>query len=172
MTAGRKAGRYLVRCAQRGVGKFLPGDGRRIHQAALGDGEYRHALIVVAARSGVVLGAAGARAGAVGRRAGVGSSGDGHDARIGSEFKAAGLELIQRTFVLEENDLAVGFAAGLESDAQLSHLRIAHMVAVHVDVALAESAADAQRARTHRGEYGISVAVAEECRTGAGILED
>ena len=73
---------------------------------------------------------------------------------------------------MEENDLAVGLAAGLKSEAQLGHGGVADETVMYIDMALAARAADNQAAFAHRGEYGIGVAVLEEYCAFAGMLEE
>src|SRR5258708_31051429 len=59
------------------IRKFLAGQGSRINQAALGDGEYRHSVIVNAVGDRVALAAAGARSDAAGTHTRIGGGGDG-----------------------------------------------------------------------------------------------
>ena len=157
--------------ARRAVGEFLAGDGGSIHEAAFRDGEYGHAGLIVAVGGGIGRGTAGLRGGSIGTNAGGGAGGDGYGAGAGGELEFPGLEFFEVALGLEENDLAVGLAAGLKSDAQLGHGGVADQTVMDVDMTLAAGAADHQAAFAHGGEYGIGVAVFEEYGAFAGMLE-
>src|SRR5215831_14029847 len=106
------------RCAraelERLVAELLSADAGFVHEAALGHGEDRHALVVLAGRGRVLLATARTRArpGRSGLRTRRGGDGDGVDVR--PELEVAADELLQRALVLEEDDLAVAFAAELQ----------------------------------------------------------
>lgn len=150
---------------------MLPGDGGRVHESALCDGEYRHALLIDARRSRIPLAAACAGRSAARARARGSARGDRDRACAGSKFERARFEFIQSAFVLEKNDLAIGFAAGLEADADLTHGRVADVASMHIDTALAECSAHAETAFTDGGEYGITIALVEERGTFDGMSE-
>src|SRR4029077_12078333 len=61
-----------------------------------------------------------------------------------------------------EHDLAVRLTAGLKTDTQLIHRRIAHVRAVSVDVAAPMRSTDHKAALADGWEHGIAVAVVEE----------
>src|SRR5229473_7714811 len=107
--------------ATRRVRELLPGDGGCIHESTLRNGEYRHAILVVAGRSRVLLAAACFGSSAVGARARGCGCGDRDRAGSGRKLEGTRFEFIQRALVLEEYHRAVGFAAGLESDSDLTH---------------------------------------------------
>src|ERR1700721_4538365 len=81
-----------------------------IHQAALGDRKYRHAVVVDAIGVGVSLSRARAGGDAVGAYAGVPPGGNRDRTCAGREFKVAGLELVQRALVLKKEVLREVFA--------------------------------------------------------------
>ena len=106
-----------------------------------------------------------------GARTRAGGCGNGGDARIRAEFEVTRLEIIERALILEKNDLAECFAAGLESDAHLREGGLAHLMSVDEHATLAAGAADDERAFAHRGKYRVGVAVVEEVRALARVLE-
>jgi hypothetical protein len=89
----------------------LTRDGGGEHQATLGDREDSHAFLIDAMCRRVILACAHPGVRAIGRGARIGACRDGHDAGIRTEFEVSGLKLVQRAFILEEDDLAVGFAS-------------------------------------------------------------
>src|SRR5450631_881435 len=109
----------LLRCTARPVGELLAGEGGGVHEAAFRDGEHRHALVVLAHRRRIVLGAAGVRLHPVGPYARPGGGRDGDGTCTRGELESAGLEFIECSFVLEKDHLAVGLSAGLKSRAEL-----------------------------------------------------
>src|ERR1700733_9393401 len=131
-------GFLLVRSRSAGLIRELLARKRSgIHQPALGDRKYRHAVVVDAIGVGVPLSRAGAGGDAVGAYAGVGPGGNVDRASPGREFKVAGLELLQRTLVLKEDDLVEVLTAGLKSDAKLLHGRLADELIMDVHMPLA-----------------------------------
>src|ERR1700722_11363659 len=128
--------------AERLVGEFLAGNGGCVHESTLCDGEYRHAFLVDAARSGVFLATTGSGRRAAGAHARRSAGGDRDRARAGGELERSGFEFVQRTLILEENHLAIRLAAGLESAADLTHGGVADGTSVNVNMTLAQSAAD------------------------------
>src|SRR6202021_3151195 len=118
-------GFLLVRSRSAGLIRELLARKRSgIHQAALGDRKYRHAVVVDAIGVGVSLSRARAGGDAVGAYAGVRPGGNRDRTCADREFKVAGLELVQRALVLKKDDLSEVLAAGLKSDADLLHGRI------------------------------------------------
>src|SRR6202042_1974134 len=83
--------------------ELLPADACFVHQATLGHGERRHALVVAAGRGGVLLAAAGARRRAGGAGAGVGRGGNRDGAGFGAELEVAAREFLERALVFEED---------------------------------------------------------------------
>src|SRR5271165_273830 len=158
----------LARC----VAEFLAGDGRGVHETALGDGEHRHALLIIVSRRGGVLLPA-ARPGRRTRRTRACRSTrrDRHGADTGGKLERARCELIERALVLEKNDLTVGLAAGLEAHAHLSHGRIAHDLAVHEHPALAARTADDEAAFAYRRKHRVAVTLLEKIRAVSRVLE-
>src|SRR5579859_5380003 len=128
------------------IGEFFSGEVGGEHESALGDGEDRHAGLVVSIRSGIRRRPTCLRRGPIGTDAGRRAPGNGDGACAGIEFELARFELIEGTLVLEKDDLAVRFPAGLKSNAQLRHRRIADDPVMHVHVTLASRAADDQPA--------------------------
>src|SRR5216683_7565570 len=165
--------RYVSRLvgAPRRERESLPGDGGCVHESALCYGEYRHTLLIDARRSRVLLAAACSGRSAARARARGSARGDRDRARAGGKLERTRFEFIQSAFVLEKNDLAIGFAAGLESDADLAHGRIADVASAHIDTAFAECSAHAETSFTDRREYGIRIAPVEERGAFAGISE-
>src|SRR5208283_5347350 len=155
----------------RRVGEFLSGNSCLIHQAALGNREHRHALLVVARGRRVLLAAARTRGRAAGAGACRGARGNGDRADVSAEGESAGGEFIERPLILEEDDLAVGLAARLQTDAQLRHRCVADVLALLVDLARAVGRADQESALADRRKNHIAVAGAEKCGACARILE-
>src|SRR6267142_876831 len=102
-----------------------------------------------------------------GRRAG----GNGDGARTGVEFEFTRFKLIQITLGFEEYDLAIRLAAGLKSNAQLSHRRVADELVMHIHMTLASCAADNKSPRAYRREYCIGVALVEKYSAFSRMLE-
>jgi len=157
--------------AGRGKGEFLAGDGGGVHKTAFGDGEHGHAGLIIAVGGGIRRRTAGLRGGAIGTDAGGRAGRDSYGAGAGGKFEFPGLELIEGVLILEENDLAIGLAAGLKADAQLGHGGVADQSVMYIDMALASGAADHEAAFADGGEYGIGVALVEEYGAFAGMLE-
>ena len=67
--------------------------------------------------------------------------------------------------------MAVVLAAGLKSDADLLHRRIADELSVDVDMPLAEGSAHNEPGFANVGKYSIGIAVLKKRRALAGILE-
>ena len=84
------------------IREFLARQRSGIHQATLGDRKNRHAVVVDAIGVGVSLSRARPGGDAVGSYAGIGPGGNRDGACAGREFKVAGLELVERAFVLEK----------------------------------------------------------------------
>src|SRR6185369_5771763 len=141
------------------------------HQAAFRDREYGYALVVGARRGGVFLASAGAcaRSGCSGFRSCGSSNCDGADAR--SELEIAGGEFVERTLVLEKDDLAICLTTGLQADAELGHRRFANDLALLVDVPVAMRATDAEARLANGREHGEAIALRKERAALYGILE-
>src|SRR5512134_163999 len=145
--AGLRGGREgLALFALRFVVELLAADGRLVHQAALGDREDCHALLVLAGGLGVALGAACARARAAGRGLCRSARRDRHRGGLRAELEIAAGEFVERPLVLEEDDLAVRLAAELQPDGELRHRGVADVGALRVHAAGAVRAADADAA--------------------------
>src|SRR4029077_2226609 len=144
------------------IAEFLTGDRGLVHGAAFYDREDRKTLVVPARGAGVLLAAAGTGTSAGGARARSGGGRDGDRVDVRSELEVAPGEGIKGGLVLEEHDLAVRLTAGLKTDPQLLHRRIAHVRAVSVDVAAPMRSANHKAALADGGEHGIAVAVVEE----------
>src|SRR6185312_1261103 len=117
MTSTRIAGlvRILLTC-----------EGGLVQGAALHDGEDCHAAVVLATGRRVFFARAGITAGAMGSRLATGGSGDRDDAHAGIELEVAVGEFVECAPVLEEHDLAVTLAAGLEPDTDLGQRGVAN----------------------------------------------
>src|ERR1700743_2942551 len=153
------------------IREFLAGQRCGVHQPTLGDREYGHPVVVDAVRGCIPLARAGAGCHAVGAGTGIGAGRDCDCARSCCKLEAAGLELFERALILKENDLREVFAASLKSHAELLQRGIAHEFSTHIDAAPAECAAQDESALADIREHGIAVAVLEECRALARILE-
>src|SRR5882672_849055 len=142
----------------RDVAELLTGNRRRSHQTAFGDGEHQHSLLEAAARGrGIVFSAARARGRSRSTRAGGGTRSDGDGASPRGKFKGTRLELVECALILEENDLAVCLAAGLEARAELRHGRIADKFITHVHPAFAMCATDNEARLTYGWKSRIRV---------------
>src|SRR6185437_2094784 len=80
-------------------------------------------------------------------------------------------ELIESALIGEENHLAVGLAAGLQTDAQLIQGGVPGVHAVDIDTAVAVGSPYDESALADRREDRVPVAVLEESRAVARILE-
>src|SRR5690606_24976142 len=80
-------------------------------------------------------------------------------------------ELVERPFILEEDQQAVTLRARLPTEADLGHLGRAHLLALPEDAARAVSAADAEPGLADGREHGVAVALLEEGGAFAGLLE-
>ena len=72
---------------------------------------------------------------------------------------------------MKEDDLAVGLAAGLESDAELIQRGVADVGTMFEYTTAAVRATDDQAAFADRGENGVAMAVGEKRSTLSRILE-
>src|SRR5258706_16281530 len=100
-TSSRNGARLL-----RPVAELLGAQARLVHQAALGDGEDRHAVVEVACRLGVARRAARPDPGTAGGRLRRGCRGDRHRARPRAEPEMAAGEFVEGPLGLEEEDPA------------------------------------------------------------------
>src|SRR5579871_2694017 len=157
--------------SKRLIGEFLSGDGRLVHQAALCDGEHSHSLVVATDGIGVVLSAARTGSGATRPRARRGSRSDRDRARVGAELEIAGGELIQCSFVLEEDDLTVSLTAELEAHADLGHRGGSDELSLRIDAAGSMGRSDYEPALANGREDRIAIAVRKEAGALSGILE-
>src|SRR6476469_10771124 len=105
--------------------ELLPAHRRLVHEPALGHGHDGDAVAI----------------GQVGRRAR--GERDGRGLRV--ELEMAQLEVVERLFGLEEDDLTVGLSAQLEADRDLGERGLADYAAAMVHPALAPGAADPDR---------------------------
>src|SRR5579863_8883446 len=107
------------------------------------------------------------------RRSGVrGSPGgyrDGADAR--SEFEIAGRECVERSLVLEKDDLAIGLTTRLRADAELIHRRLADEPSPGVDATIAMRATDHESAFADGRKHGVAVALGEKRLALPGVPE-
>src|SRR5690348_6964771 len=162
MTSTRRTGLVRVLLTrQRGL----------VQSTALHDGEDCHAAVIPATGRGVFLPRAGVTAGAVGSGLAPRGGGDGDDPHAGIELEVAVGEFIEGAPVLEEHDLAVTLAAGLEPDTDLRQRGISNPLAVLVDAALAVSPADDKSALADVRKHGITITVMEEVGALARMLE-
>src|SRR5450631_2396372 len=157
--------------AQRFVRELFAGDVGSEHEPTLGDREDRHAGLIVAIRGGIRRLATRLRRGAISTDAGRRARGNGDGACTGIEFEFTGFEFVQITLFFKENDLAIRLAAGLQSNAQLRHHRLAEEPVVHVHVALTSRSADNKPSRAYSREHRIRVAIAEKYRAFPRMLE-
>src|SRR5262249_628370 len=97
---------------------------------------------------------------------------NGHGAHASGELEVATREFVEGALVLKEDDLAVGLPAGLKTDTDLRHRRVADVFPLLVDSSLAVCRADPETSLADAGKHRITVAVIEEFRTLAGFLED
>src|SRR5580658_3642205 len=152
------------------IAEFLAADGGLIHEASLRDREHGHSLVVGACGRRLVA-CAGA-AGGTGRSGCAGCRGrDHHRVRVRAELEAARGEFIERTFVFEENDLAVRLAAGLKSNTHLSHRGVADVLAARVYMAAAMRRADDEPSLTDGRKDCVTVTPGEEGSALTGRLE-
>src|SRR6185436_5209877 len=108
-----------------------------VHQAFLAHGEHHDAVLVL----GV---------GAFAR--GCGDSG-----RLRGESELAGLEVIQRSLVFKQDQLAVLLAAELEADRRLREVTVADQATLLVYVASAIRAANSRAALGDLWKHGVSI---------------
>src|SRR5258708_9360933 len=160
-----------ARSARR-IREFLARQRSGILQAAIGNGEYRHAGVVDAVGACIFLPRTRSGGDAVGSRAGIGRRGDRNGARARGKLKAARLELVEGAFVLKKDDLTEVLAAGLKTDAELLHRRIADELPLDIHPAPAERAAHEQSCLADVGKHGIGVALLKESGAFARILEE
>jgi hypothetical protein len=155
------------------VREFLAADGGLIHQAAFGDREYRHS-VRIAPPHGFRIFAAGARAcrSAGGARSSRCPCRNRNGRRLYAEFEFTGCELVERTLVFEEDDLAVGLTTQLSPNRELGHRGIADMSTTDVDPAMAVGAADDVAAFPNRWKHGVTVGFLEERAALTGIFEN
>src|ERR1700722_9951705 len=73
--------------AARREGELLAGEGRGVHEAALCDGEYRHAFLIDARVARVFLAGTRSRGSAAGARAGGGAGRDRHGTGAGGKLE-------------------------------------------------------------------------------------
>src|ERR1700693_5087541 len=99
--------------AQRFVRELFAGEVRCEHEPALGDREDRHAGLIVAIRGGIRRCAARLPWCAIAPDAGRRAGGNGDGTCTGIKFEFSRFELIQIAFILEKDNLAICFAAGL-----------------------------------------------------------
>ena len=151
--------------------KFLTCNSRLIHQAALGDREHSHTLLISAASDCIVRIDACACTCTIRARSSRCARRDRNGAHVCAEFKTTRFELIQRALVLEEYDLTKSLAAGLKADTDLAHAYVANVRSVHINPALPKGSADSDRALTDGGEYGVTIAGAKKIRGLVRILE-
>lgn len=151
--------------------EVLPRDVGGVHESALRYCEHRHAFLIGTGRPCMALAAArfgrsAARARARGR-----ACGDRNRAGAGGKFECARFEFIQRPLVLKKDDLAIGFAACLKSDADLTHGGIADVTSMRIYTAFAECSAHAERAFTDGRKDRVPIAPAEEGGAFDGVSE-
>src|SRR6202000_608499 len=108
-------------------------------------------------RGAVMNAAAGVRCGTGRSRGASRGGGDRRDTRACGELERAALELFQRSLVLKENYLAIGFAALLKPDAALGHRGVANQSAVRINAAFADREADDEAALPNCGENRVPV---------------
>ena len=137
------------------VSKPLAGNVGSEHEATLGDGKDCHSSLVIAVGCGIVLSTTRFRRGAIRANARRGSRRDGDGAGTGRKLEFTGFEFVQGSFVLEEYDFAIRFAASLKPDAQLRHYGVADQPTVHIYLTLASSSADNDAAGANGWEYGV-----------------
>jgi copper homeostasis protein (lipoprotein) len=162
--------RFDTRSA-RFVIELLPADARLVHEPALGHRKRCHALVVLADSLGVVPSSTCASRRARRRGLGTGSGGNGDRGRFCAELEVAAREFLERTLILEEDDLAVGLASKLESDRDLRHGRVPDVLALFVYPTSSIGAANAHAALAYRREDCVPVRGAEEPAALAGLLE-
>src|SRR5258706_4434404 len=161
-TSSRNGARLL-----RPVAELLGARARLVHQAALGDGEDRHAVVEVACGLGVARRAARPDPGTAGGRLRRGRRGDRHRARLRAELEMAAGEFVEGALVLEEDDLAVRLAAELRAHGELGHRRIADVPSVDIDAARAVRGAKDAAALADRREHAVARAAVEQFRARA-----
>jgi hypothetical protein len=83
----------------------------------------------------------------------------------------ATLELIERSLVLEENDLAVGFGAGLKTRADEIHRGISGKHATRINATLSMSRAHDEAGAADGRKNGISIRLGKKCPAFTGLLE-
>src|SRR5258708_38482258 len=157
--------------AERLVREVLAGDVGGEHEPTLRDREDRHASLIVAIRRGIRRLSTRLRRHAIGTDAGRRACGNGDGTRTRVEFEFTRFKFIQITLIFEENDLAIRFAAGLESDAQLRHRRVADQPVMHIHVTFTSCAADNEPSRADGREHRITIAIVEKYSALSGMLE-
>src|ERR1019366_3530573 len=140
----------------------LAGDGGCVHESALRYGEHCHAILVGAGRSRVTLDCTDTGRRAAGAYACGSACGDRDGACARGKLERTRFKSIQSTLILEEDNLAICFAAGLESDADLTHCRVANEATLHVHMAFAQCPTQDETRLTDRREYGVRIALVEE----------
>src|ERR1700682_4667530 len=153
------------------VGELLTGNRRLNHRTALGNRKDGHAFVVLARGGCVLLAPAGACARSGRADLPRGGSSNRDRTHVGAELEVLPSEFLERSPILKENDHAVSLTTRLETDAQLRHRGVTDVLAVFIDTTLAVCTPDYQPSLTDCRKYGIPVAVIEECRALAGILE-
>jgi hypothetical protein len=143
----------------------LPSNVGGVHESALRYREHRHALLIDTGRPRVPLAAARFGRSAARARARGCACGDRNRACAGGKFKCARFEFIQRALVLKKDDLSIGFAACLESDAHLTHGGVAYVTSMRIYTAFAECSAHAERAFTDRRKDRVPIAPVEVRRS-------
>src|ERR1700734_1068458 len=149
--------------------EFLARHRRLVHQAALRDRKNRHAFIVVPDRARVLFSTA--HAGLLPIRCGrdIGPRGDRNYFCIGAKFEVAGLKLIRRAVVFEEDDFTKGLAARLKADAHLRQGCFANLPAANEDLALATGGSDDETTLANGRKNRVPVAVTEEPGAFSGM---
>jgi hypothetical protein len=119
------------------VRKFLAADAGFVHQAAFGDRENRHSLVIGPHGCRIVAAAAGTRGTASSARRSRCPCRNRDGRRLCAEFEVGGRELVERALVLEEDDLAVSLTTQLSPDRGLVHRGVTDMFVTGVDSAMA-----------------------------------
>src|SRR5215467_5715483 len=154
------------------VAELLAVDARLVHQASLCDGEGRHPLLVSTSRRSVLLAATDARGGARCARLGTRGGGDRNGGSICAEAEVTAGELLERSLILEEDDLAVSLAAELQTHAELGQRRVADVFPLFVHAALAKSTAYPHTPLADRWKHRVAIGFAEEPAAFTCIFED